>query len=363
MIKINKKYTSMIKQDPPALKDGMQCETLNLTARTSKSRSLAKTYFETKLQKPSNKGKGVLTYNGFSNESGTVFLGSNTKLKTTILSFSNQEGIQEFEQFRKDCLNLQENAEAVSGFTVSSIKAFALMSPPLGGRTSTELEKTFLQCVQTQQKSVLKTSIENNMLMVGGKTGSIFVQVRGIISTDFSVKKLLVSLSLKDKAGANFMEYLLGSIGADVNSIIAFFMVKQLRRITLTNLTTYIIESLVKSFNVNMVTMLSQKKERATTSKGKAVLRSLSTVLNKLISADSTAETKVLLAQWVATMYNQYLEEIPDGEEFIKELLKILTAKRDFTKTKTATSPVTLDRETFFRAPSPMTEEEPPKQI
>lgn len=344
---------------PQFLKTAMKLENINLTTRIKKSRALAKKYFQAKLIKPAKKGRGVISYEGFTNERQTVFIGLNKKLDTTMVSFSGQEGMQEFEQFRKDALNLAENKEASSGFTISSIKALVSMDPPQGVKTSGDLAKMLEQTVQAQQKSIPKASVDKNKLFIGGQTGNTCVQIHGLIERDSSVKKLLVSVCLKDRSGKNFFEYVLGAINSDFNAILAFFIIQQLGRLTLTDLTDHVIKFLVQSFEVSRVSGESQIKARSTTSKGKAVIRSLKALLNKLVCSDTTEETKILLKNWVSQVYNEHLQEISEGQKLVEEILEILNRAPNITTQKPKTAQMTLDRDQFFRSPSPDSEELP----
>ena len=306
------------------VKDGMTVVQLNLSFSDAKCYEQVEKYFKEKLIKDGNLGQGVLSYIGRRNDDGTIFLGSNNKLGTNVLSFFDKKGMTEFELFRKDFLNLKDNVELSQKFTVSNLKASYVMIPPPEVRSPSQLSAMFEDTVQIQQKSVPKVSIDTGDLFVGGKTGSVFVQTSGVVNATLSVTRMVVSIKIKDKGGYSCMQYILNSIETDIYTIVAFLMWKQFTRIKLSKLLEYIIRNVVKNFDVGKVSNFSQEKERATTSSGKYVIRSLAGIKNKLLKELSSIETQVLFTSWFDAVYNELYFKIPEADRFFNDLTRIL---------------------------------------
>ena len=298
------------------LKNGMTTMNLNFSFEDSNTYKSIGQYFDQKLTQTGTYGKGVLSYKGKWNANFTTFLGSNEKLGVYILVFCNKEGIVELEIFRKNFLNLQTNQELAKTLSVSNVKNVYITRPEATMDSPSKLESSIQETVNLQQKSVPKVSIEDNNLFIGGKTGNTCLQIGGNVTADFKLKSLVIIFKMKDQGSKNFYHYLLNNINTDYYTIVAFFMLNQLGRVQLSTLLKGIQSNLVKNYDVGKVATYSQTEERATTSFGKYVLRSLSGIKNKLNDEKVSEETQKLLINWIEKLKNE------DGEKF-----KVLLSK------------------------------------
>lgn len=283
----------------PDLSLGVAVEKITFSIKNQETYVKIKTFYSANLKLAGQLGKGLMSFDGFFNEDKSTFLGSNSKLGTKILAFSKAEGLDMIKTFRTDFLNLSENEGCKEHLSISNVTAIYVTNTHEGIAVSSDLTNVFEQTVQMQQKSVPKVIIEKGILNVGGKTAASNIQIEGSIAADLKVKFLTIRIKLKDQSGSNFFKVLSESIQVDVETVIAFFIVNQLSRVTSSNLVSNIKTALIKDFPIGQVVNFVDTKEKATTKGGKYVIRVLSGLSKKLEDSNTSKETQNLVLAWV----------------------------------------------------------------
>lgn len=304
------------------LKIGMRVERITFSIKSLEAYKAIQTFFQSVLETPGTFGRGLMAFAGSYSSDNTIFLGINTKLESRVLSFINDENQVSLQSFRDDFLNLTENEGIKKQLSISSVNAIYVTEAPETVNISSDLIELFETSIKMQQKSVPKFVIDKGALYIGGKTGATSLKIQGSVASDLNVKFIVLNLKLKDNAADNFYRYLSESILVDCSTVIAFVILNQLGRTTLSPLLTEIQTKLIKDFPVGKVVNFAETKQKSTTKSGKYVIRSLNGITNKLKDAKTCSETQLLFENWFVELETKHRNEIKSFNEFYQKLRK-----------------------------------------
>lgn len=305
--------------------DNIEIKQFNISLSNRQAIEAVKGYFRPFQGTFGKYGRGILTYDGFYYENMSVFFGHNKKTKCSIIVFLGDEGTKQLEKFRDNFLNFAPNQHLAEFFTLSNLQAAIQMPAPNFIKIGSDAVKGFEATVKAQQKSIPKVSMKNNeILFVGGSTGKMTLEIKGISDAAGRVKNLEVVFRAKDQGNNQAMLTFLNSIDSTANTIVAFLMLKQLGRVTLSPVLEHIREKLIKSYAVGNVIEYAQLTPRATTAHGKFILRPLSGIRNKMLKESSAEEAADLFAEWFKVLVQEDLRSIPNYQQFLAQLTEAL---------------------------------------
>ena len=309
---------------------GLIVEVLRMTLTDKTAVDAVTKFFNTDLTTSGTFGNGLMTYSGNYNDDRSLFLGTNSKLGMSIVVFINSPGMALFERFRNDFLNLSNNKPLVEKMSVSSLEATFVTYKPSDIRVADDFQNKVEEIVVKQQKTIPKLDLNKGVLYIGGRTGNTSLSLQSVVLGDLSVKYVATRLKLKDKSAQQFFSILNQSLESTTNAVVAYFMLEQLKRTVLTELTTDLRNRLIKEYDLAKVITTAQTKSRATTSSGKFILRALSGVLNKLRGEETRGESGSLLVEWFLKLSNNNDTvrkdslKVKDLKILLKQILDIL---------------------------------------
>lgn len=286
-------------------------------------------FFKTELTITDTYGNGLMAYTGKATPDKSVFVGTNTKLGLSVAVFNGSQGMALFEKFRNDYLNVAKNADKVAKITASSLDATFVSYKPSDVRVADDLQNRLEDIISKQVKSIPKLDLHKGALYIGGRTGNTSLSISGSVQGDLSVKYVVTQLKLKDKSAQQFFDTLKTSLDSTTNAVIAYSMLEQLKRTSLTELTTDIRNRLVKEYDLAKVATVAQSKKRSTTSSGKFVLRALSGVTNKLRRSETRDEAGSLLVEWFKGLSTNNTKYSSKPALLIKDVEALLKAVKD----------------------------------
>jgi hypothetical protein len=183
---IKKKIVNMknsLKKNKSSFEKGFTLGALNLSIPSNNFQVVGK-FFGKFLKESGKLGNGFLAFDGLWDDTKSLFVGTNSKLGINIVHFNGKEGLKFFEIFRKDFINLEVNKEIVESIKVSKVQAVFVQDVPYTINSQKDVELAFEEVITTQQKSVPKTSVSNGSLLIGGKTGSLNLEITPLVEAD-----------------------------------------------------------------------------------------------------------------------------------------------------------------------------------
>jgi hypothetical protein len=144
-----------------------------------------------------------------------------------------------------------------------------------------------------------------------------------IVEADLSVKKMVTVLSTKDQMSDQIWSAIVSSITVTFKAILAWLILHQYSRVTLTEFLKDLRTRYMKDFDVGKVVSYTQKKQKATTSHGKYVQRALAGVKNKLTKTETSEEAKELFLNWMEELHEKHSTKIPEFNVFVTSIRQV----------------------------------------
>lgn len=262
-------------------------------------------------------GTGVFKYVGHSWEDDAIFVGYCPALENGMIKFSGENAKTFFENFRSFFLNKEENKESLEYLVMNA--SFVLALPLETPLTKTEIHALFQKLLNIQKVKTPKLSIDKKGdFYIGGKTSANFICMGcnlGSKADDSSTTRNL-RVEARIKAGTDFFKLLSNNQEVDFNVIASSLILKKISKVRVVGFLEDLRNVLISEHNIGKVVEVVPDSKKPTTKAGKTILRSLTTVKNKLKSPDTTQETQLLFVSWL----NSFVEELKGDSQYLQFL-------------------------------------------
>lgn len=269
--------------------------------------------------KTSTVGSGLLKFEGVSIGDGLVFVGA-TASGVRHIKTSSHEGFLVVEDLLKKDSTIRDDVElATATFSCLGIPATVKDLGALG---------TAFEAVQaTQGKTIPKVTAEkNSKLSIGSKTGENYISLGALANkADGSIKELTLSLKVKGKIADKIWQSFLFSTNVSFITVVAAHINNTISKLVVNDVLLSILTELRKKYSIGQVVAAAAlKKAKGGLVGNPYVLRSLSGILKKLKSPDSSKETQETLISWFTAISADKENPLPDADAFFSKLAKTL---------------------------------------